>query len=1239
MKSNIKQILSGLAAALLLTGCYDELEIQRNGDQLTEGNGTEGLAFYIPNVEAAAFYGATRADGFANPNALAESEEGKINSLWLCAFPTDGQSDNKLIKKITDNDLLSVSFNAEYKGYEVKELKNGSYNFYVFANIDDYLNSTYKGYFTNGTLTETNVKSLQLDFYGKDNLLPGNLPMVCLAENIKTGVANSTRVNSNAFKYEKGKSTLYADLTFLVTKIRYTFFFDNTAGGFSEPSFGIYPIDFYNSGATTSPKIYQVRRYTSLIYKSSDDFDPSMSSGEPSAPQYIGSSNWLVPLRRVEYPDGEKYSSVDEYPKYGDSYDGTGSVVDKTGDYDVSTSTTQVERNLETLPESTVWGAKDKRAWQGVMYVPENRANKLEGYDYSGRLDDTRDYRTYLNFKADFNGSTKDYRLNLLPEAYNPTSRAQEVQRTYKNAGPGIYRSTLYDLVGKITNSLTLSENIGFQVADWNLRTLTYELRGPVELNVDKTRIEVIAGEETPIVCTSNVLIDFTVPKFKNTDIDFYIIRRDETNNTYYVSVNPDLSFEDLKSLKDDPDNSHADDMDYVTYYKYFHVDAGNLHKKIEVEPLDLSAYLKVNPEEININVREYYVSGNYDGVRKIDFETNVDQGIVLEELSGYDAEDGLTYTTGLLSGIKGETNTTSTMIWLTGYTKGDQVGQIVVNFQGMNSGDSYWTKNHDYKLRIKVDNNDAGIQRDCPPVIVRIHVRPYVTSYVIHFKDNTKSWSYPHIYVYQCLELPKDLEGANAKYAGLTVGYDNSYNGNTDYLAALEYAFTNKLSFRGWKDYGGPSTNDPNASATLTNGFVILGNGSRYAPKNNNTDVYNYNIDFNNEHKANITKSGGYKCLACENDYINRTFGDHKEQNYQFRTWPGIQMEPEGDGWWKYTLTTVATPGKALIMFTDGHDHSMDTYQNQNSAVGIRGYRFPGNAEVGVPLFDYPDNEGWFLFDGDTTNHDQNFTDDKPVSNSYSDTKKIYRFLWPKSWGNGIFMNLLQGNNGNNTVSIAGWESGRGMSYNDNWYMMEFSLPTSFSGNIEYKIWEDRYGTRNPWGDQQDNINAGSLSLFTSGGDGYYYAYVNNITTSASMKGGKPTTTVTAPPTFTEGDNIVVTWYNKWDEKTFQHLYTYTLKKDNSENWLPWGKWPGYQNATQSGAYRTVTHSVTWSIGPTVYVMPNGNDPCRPKFRFDTYNANCVDSSGLSNAYGGRPRVTYNSTTRTWTIELNYGS
>lgn len=219
---------------------------------------------------------------------------------------------------------------------------------------------------------------------------------------------------------------------------------------------------------------------------------------------------------------------------------------------------------------------------------------------------------------------------------------------------------------------------------------------------------------------------------------------------------------------------------------------------------------------------------------------------------------------------------------------------------------------------------------------------------------------------------------------AGKTVGFLHDNN----YFASLEYSFTGKMAFKGWKGYGGPDFNSFTKSGTYTNGFWVFDDGNESKGnwdyiEGTHTELWNRyydDVDFCSSHRNDIAND----CSLC--------------YNTPNRSWPGIRMieeKGENEGWWKFELTGVATPGKALIMFADVH----------SGDAGDK--RFPAANVVGMPLFDYPDREGWFWFNDYVTDRSSNnFSDNKPTGSSQpaplDKTIKWYIFRWDKNnnWG-----------------------------------------------------------------------------------------------------------------------------------------------------------------------------------------------------------------------------------------------
>lgn len=117
---------------------------------------------------------------------------------------------------------------------------------------------------------------------------------------------------------------------------------------------------------------------------------------------------------------------------------------------------------------------------------------------------------------------------------------------------------------------------------------------------------------------------------------------------------------------------------------------------------------------------------------------------------------------------------------------------------------------------------------------------------------------------------------------------------------------------------------------------------------------------------------------------------------------WPGDQLQPDGNNpGWYYIDEAVGkgsvykentsderkiTPGQTLIMFSN------NTYQKEGRTL----HRFNHHLEPGIPLFNFDDNEGWYLYDPLTDPYYRVF-DDKPEIEDI--TYVIYTKYYVQGW------------------------------------------------------------------------------------------------------------------------------------------------------------------------------------------------------------------------------------------------
>lgn len=118
---------------------------------------------------------------------------------------------------------------------------------------------------------------------------------------------------------------------------------------------------------------------------------------------------------------------------------------------------------------------------------------------------------------------------------------------------------------------------------------------------------------------------------------------------------------------------------------------------------------------------------------------------------------------------------------------------------------------------------------------------------------------------------------------------------------------------------------------------------------------------------------------------YFFNTDGLNKEYNY----WPGVKMEddPENEGWKLFELSTKQKGVCAIKGAKDKYPTHGETLIMFNSGEGNNAQRYPYEMEPGVPLFDFKNREGWFVYD--PTSNLYEFFESKP--DIYPVTFKMY--------------------------------------------------------------------------------------------------------------------------------------------------------------------------------------------------------------------------------------------------------
>ncbi|MCH5222906.1 MAG: hypothetical protein J1E82_02605 [Muribaculaceae bacterium] len=305
MKNKIWQaanLLCGLILLFFITGCDERITFQNEESR--------GVTLYLPKASNMQAFEETR-----DSRSITFADETTINNLRVLIFDKAGGLER--------NELLTESgknSNSEWNAYVINDLKEGNYYFYVFANIDSYLD-------VSGFKTISEVEDAVLNFadnINTENGLQHNyLPMACLSTQIIKG--NHGEVSETGLIDVTSESEIYAVLNFLCSKVRYTLLVDSSEGGFSE--------DF--AGSNVEFKAPYIKNIATITPVSSEKTINDLKHFNPETTFH---------LAKTEYPEeNSRYLGADG-----------------------------AQRDADLKPIESFSENENRKAWQGIVYLPEN---------------------------------------------------------------------------------------------------------------------------------------------------------------------------------------------------------------------------------------------------------------------------------------------------------------------------------------------------------------------------------------------------------------------------------------------------------------------------------------------------------------------------------------------------------------------------------------------------------------------------------------------------------------------------------------------------------------------------------------------------------------------------------------------------------------------------------------------------------------------------------------------------
>ena len=536
---------------------------------------------------------------------------------------------------------------------------------------------------------------------------------------------------------------------------------------------------------------------------------------------------------------------------------------------------------------------------------------------------DKQDEQTYLDMTAALysEGNEKRADLQYTIPLGGLEDLNEENEDTYDRSE--LRRGTWYRITGNITTLGGVIEPT-VVVVPWETAKVDTDLESAYHLWVEQTALtqELPAGTAKTIACRTDApKLEASSSKITvdGEEIDLFVVtlnRENGAENGDYTGFTVQVNPAIPPTEENQKVINAAQDKCIWLHIPDPETNKYLLSKRIDIKTVKLDPYFVVTPPQYTIYLTEIGHEETYPVT--FTYETNMTN---VEVTCGED--DVLTG-----DGIKWDGNKNVTIE--NSGLQANGTGTVTVTLDSPYDPSLYTrtqTITIDY---VATDNRTTPTTTRTAQTTVTII--PNAQTYRLHFRPVDDSWTNPHIYVYQVLYTPDGKEVLLA---------DNG----EDRENAVLYSFTGMRTFKGWQAEGGDQVN---GNWKGTGSGVVYGDKAIYLPDSGSG--YHTNIDYCPEfHGANSP------CIQCQSSTNAR--------------WPGVRMkaDTENPGWFYFDLPALADPGTTLIMFANTHSGDID---NKN--------RYPARYVPGVPLYDYADKDGWFLYDY-TKGNDNGFVDDKP--------------------------------------------------------------------------------------------------------------------------------------------------------------------------------------------------------------------------------------------------------------------
>ena len=472
---------------------------------------------------------------------------------------------------------------------------------------------------------------------------------------------------------------------------------------------------------------------------------------------------------------------------------------------------------------------------------------------------------------------------------------------------PTFPRGTYYEITGMLKSYGDMDLDCDVKVEDWSPVEINADFHHTI-LRVNKTKAEVSSTKSDTISYeSSETVVDFGCIDTKTvgeTNQDIIVVTKKDGNNIIF-GINPVIPIDKF------PKNSAGKREGTARVYLM----ANNIKKYINVH-YDVTPYFKVSPKDVVI-----YWGKDPDGQQALEkhfvVETNLGglkayqniNGTLTEKANGSTAQVGDAPSRLQIS----YDNNPVTEKGITVY------GKYVMKVKETVPPQTTTVYNFTLSPKNPISGDEDRSQE------VTVTVKPEFGPYRIYMRaiNNICNWDGNED---GTANLDVVFAEQKTEYTGINGSDNDSYNFNW---------------YDGWtdKDVSKNENNEENKR---------IQNGRHH--------MYMYTQLGENDNNSTTVKDNAYVWIFSEKFPGDQMTGDVNNAGWYYK-----DMEFNAESKYAENKATGTKkqikPGQTLVIFGTGENHGKDK-------TGCTPHRFPHTMDPGIPLFNYEDREGWYLYD-----------------------------------------------------------------------------------------------------------------------------------------------------------------------------------------------------------------------------------------------------------------------------------